>query len=475
MKKLISIILLVVLVMPLALSISASAASEKYVATAKINVYRYSSCRTRGTCSPAKSYNASISAGDDCYIYKVTSSYVQVNYPTSSGRRTGYITRSDYNSKIRKTSTATNSGTNSSSNQSTNRSNADIRNKMVSILYNNNGGKMSCDFDGYVSLKQKYGYRHEGIDFCNYGGAKVYSLINGTVVSAGGSLGTIAIYDSANNKTVVYLHTNKIQVSAGQQVSRGTLLAYESNKGTDSIHTHVEVRNGKCSGAAKSLDKTLSNSNPYSYWNKVLFNSSGSTQLTLGPTTPSISPTTPTVQPATNKVTAPASKVLFDHDYYRRKYSDLNAAFGNNEQALYNHFITYGKKEGRSPSPFYDAAYYKNAYSDLRKAFGNNWSAYYDHWVNHGIKEYRKASPIYDGNYYRNQYGDLRNAFGNDGGAYINHFLQYGMNEGRQASASFKLSVYKRHSDLVRAYGSNNKEYFTHYMIYGRNEGRRAS
>ena len=60
-------------------------------APATIPVYRDSGLRTRGTSYPAKSYNASISRNDKIYIYKVTGSYAQVNYPTGSGRRTGYV------------------------------------------------------------------------------------------------------------------------------------------------------------------------------------------------------------------------------------------------------------------------------------------------------------------------------------------------------------------------------------------------
>ncbi len=71
-----------------------SLSSSRYCemrAPGKISVYRDSGLRTRGTSSPAKSYNASISQNDKIYIYKITGSYAQVNYPTSSGRRTGYV------------------------------------------------------------------------------------------------------------------------------------------------------------------------------------------------------------------------------------------------------------------------------------------------------------------------------------------------------------------------------------------------
>lgn len=74
-----------------------SLSSSKYcefVAERDINVYRDSDCSTRGTSSPEKSYNASISEDDTCRALKITSSYVKVQYPTSSGYRTGYIKRS---------------------------------------------------------------------------------------------------------------------------------------------------------------------------------------------------------------------------------------------------------------------------------------------------------------------------------------------------------------------------------------------
>lgn len=105
MKKKISLVLSIVLILSTLFSINVFAANElsypsisssKYIeftAQESINVYKDTACKTRGTSSPSKKYNASISKNDVCYIYKITSSYIQVNYPTSSGRRTGYIKR----------------------------------------------------------------------------------------------------------------------------------------------------------------------------------------------------------------------------------------------------------------------------------------------------------------------------------------------------------------------------------------------
>ncbi|MGN0164473.1 MAG: M23 family metallopeptidase [Candidatus Ornithomonoglobus sp.] len=104
MKKLIALILTVATVLSFTGVVSVSAASWpslsssaycEFTAAKQINVYKDTACKTRGTSSPAKAYDAYISKNDVCYIYKITTSYSQVNYPTSSGRRTGYIKTSD--------------------------------------------------------------------------------------------------------------------------------------------------------------------------------------------------------------------------------------------------------------------------------------------------------------------------------------------------------------------------------------------
>lgn len=105
MKKKVSVLMVLLLMLSTIFSVNVFAAisyptisSSKYIefkVQQNINVYKDTACKTRGTSSPSKAYNASISNGDVCYIYEITSSYIQVNYPTSSGRKTGYIKRSD--------------------------------------------------------------------------------------------------------------------------------------------------------------------------------------------------------------------------------------------------------------------------------------------------------------------------------------------------------------------------------------------
>lgn len=152
----------------------------------------------------------------------------------------------------------------------------EIQSELLRTLYGGSGGRISCDFDGYTTTAG----RHEGIDCAKRKGATVYSLVAGTVVRANNpasGLSTLAIYDSANNRSVIYLHATSFKVKAGQKVSKGQAIAVEGTKGTGSAHTHVEVRSGKQGYASISLnDPVLNNANPYPYWESVLL---GETKL----------------------------------------------------------------------------------------------------------------------------------------------------------------------------------------------------
>lgn len=347
MKKKTSLILAAVLLLASLFSVNVFAASYPSISSSKyiefkaqqnINVYMNTACKTRGTSSPSKKYNASIAKNDVCYIYKIASSYVQVNYPTSSGRRTGYIKRSDLfdktapeeyissakasvtvykadgNSSIAKgdkvwrvdprngyegyraviyeaksgkraykmgyitlgdleklkkeTSTQTNTST-------TNKVNTASKKTMTNALYklNTQASKISCGFNGYVNTSGK----HEGIDFNYQNGKSIYSLTDGIITNVvEGKVGrkglsTIAIYDSSNNKTVIYLHSDPLNsLYIGKKINKGDKIGAESWRGCSTSgggHTHVEVRSGKRTNAAKSVeDYTLDNSNPKSYW-----------------------------------------------------------------------------------------------------------------------------------------------------------------------------------------------------------------
>jgi hypothetical protein len=142
-----------------------------------------------------------------------------------------------------------------------------------------------------------------------------------------------------------------------------------------------------------------------------------------------------------------AKRVMFQAKYYADTYSDLKNAFGYNESQLYNHYITYGIKEGRSASPIFDPKFYLSNNSDLKKAYGNDYVKAYNHWINWGCKEGRYSSKFYNGSYYRNRYSDLQRAFFASGSAdgYYDlacHYLNYGISERRSANSKGLLPSY---------------------------------
>jgi len=148
-------------------------------------------------------------------------------------------------------------------------------------LYQASGGAIECYFDGYLSTPG----RHEGIDIARSIGSQVHALVGGKVVNIvrggtggdDGDLSTIAIYNATLSSTVIYLHTAPLSsLAVGQSITAGQVIAAESWRGVSSesaAHTHVEMRTGNKTLAAKSVnDYTLSNPNPTSFWRSRGYN-----------------------------------------------------------------------------------------------------------------------------------------------------------------------------------------------------------
>ncbi|MBD7912108.1 fibronectin type III domain-containing protein [Clostridium cibarium] len=167
---------------------------------------------------------------------------------------------------------------------------------------------------------------------------------------------------------------------------------------------------------------------------------------------------------------------FFDAAFYAEKYSDLKNAFGYDEGQLYNHFITYGIKEGRCASAVFDVKYYLQNNADLVAAFGStNYEAAYNHFKTYGYKENRNLSPIFNMGYYCKNNPDVVKAFGTDFYSIMNHFLDNGMKEGRNGSENFILKTYKdKYQDLRNKYGENNKLYYFDYLLNGMSSGKIA-
>ena len=171
--------------------------------------------------------------------------------------------------------------------------------------------------------------------------------------------------------------------------------------------------------------------------------------------------------------------------------------------AVLRHFIRYGMAEGRRGSEAFDVQSYYNEYPDLRAAYGTDLARYYEHYMSYGKSEGRHATgcskikglrtsaggvdyaPVYDPGYYLSRNDDVEKAYTKttnggvtmlDDSAVLRHFINYGMAEGRRGSEAFDVHGYKtRYLDLRKAFGKNLKAYYTHYLKYGLKERRDGS
>lgn len=82
---------------------------------------------------------------------------------------------------------------------------------------------------------------------------------------------------------------------------------------------------------------------------------------------------------------------VFDPVYYAGRYPDLRAAFGDDANQLWQHFVAFGMMEFRQASDEFDPVYYKSMYADLQAAYGSDNPMYYFHYIAAGKAEGRKA------------------------------------------------------------------------------------
>lgn len=111
--------------------------------------------------------------------------------------------------------------------------------------------------------------------------------------------------------------------------------------------------------------------------------------------------------PAQARVYMMSDGGVFDGAYYARNNPDVVHAIGANIEVLYQHYLKYGKAEGRLPydgtlSPWatiavlpdgtkFDPVYYAAHNPDVAQALGKNPTVLYQHYVSTGKAEGRAA------------------------------------------------------------------------------------
>lgn len=107
------------------------------------------------------------------------------------------------------------------------------------------GGSVTSGF-GY-RIHPIYGTRrlHQGLDISGGSGTPIAAAKGGTVISAGwrGGYGNAVVISHGDGVTTLYAHQSSMNVSNGQQVSRGDIIGWVGSTGASTgPHLHFEVR-----------------------------------------------------------------------------------------------------------------------------------------------------------------------------------------------------------------------------------------
>lgn len=99
------------------------------------------------------------------------------------------------------------------------------------------------------------------------------------------------------------------------------------------------------------------------------------------------------------------SKAGFDYSYYADSYPDLKSAFGYDKELLWNHYIQFGKAEGRvarfvettggnttGTYANFDYKFYADSNPDVKAALGYNKKNLWNHYQKYGKKEGRAVN-----------------------------------------------------------------------------------
>ncbi|MBR5970249.1 MAG: InlB B-repeat-containing protein, partial [Lachnospiraceae bacterium] len=167
---------------------------------------------------------------------------------------------------------------------------------------------------------------------------------------------------------------------------------------------------------------------------------------------------------------APVAQIKqnFDSKYYADTYADLKAAFGYDHDALWNHYVMFGKNEKRK----------------VRFVVGINLFPgmifnYSDRWQMDDVMLRARIpdSAYFDTDAYADLYPDLKAAFGYNHELLYRHYLKYGRFEGRKVFTrnSFNAKAYAdRYADLKKAFGYDKAALWRHYQMFGKVERRFA-
>ena len=79
--------------------------------------------------------------------------------------------------------------------------------------------------------------------------------------------------------------------------------------------------------------------------------------------------------------------VVFNPNYYIKRYPDLSNAGLKSDNQLFTHFMQFGMMEARQANDAFNVVQYRAKNPDLVAVFDDDWEAYYKHYIMFGKKE----------------------------------------------------------------------------------------
>jgi glycosyltransferase involved in cell wall biosynthesis len=149
---------------------------------------------------------------------------------------------------------------------------------------------------------------------------------------------------------------------------------------------------------------------------------------------------------------------LFDEQYYRLNHPDLAHA----DMPLFDHFFSYGYREGRRPNLYFDPAWYRAHAGDVQQ----NDVQPLLHYLVHGDREGRAPSQFFNTRWYRERYQIPLSE------NTLAHYLKHRFDIPLSPMPDFDAEFYaEKNPDVVRA----KVDMFDHFLNIGYKECRNPS
>lgn len=165
---------------------------------------------------------------------------------------------------------------------------------------------------------------------------------------------------------------------------------------------------------------------------------------------------------------------LYDEIYYLNQNQDIKEAVATGIFASgFEHFINFGKFEGRDPSLFFDTEYYLAQNPVLAQTVAAGTTSAIEHFVNFGQSEGR--NPIFEffTDFYLENYPDVSTAVASGLVTPYQHFIQAGLFEDREPGWGFNRAFYlENNPDVATVVNAGQMSSIQHYLTMGKAEGR---